>query len=56
MALVGIVIHKPIAAVENGGVVDEVQVARPGGELELGGARDGLNGIESLPLLAVEDG
>lgn len=52
--LVGLVIHEAVAAVQDGRVVDEVEVARLRRKLKLKRTRDGLDGLESLDLLAVE--
>lgn len=49
-------IDETVPAVQDREVVDEVHVAGLGGELELGGAGDGLNGVEGLNLLGVEGG
>lgn len=50
------IVDKPVAAVQHRQIVDEVDVTGLGGELELGGASDGFNGIQGFNLLSVEGG
>lgn len=54
VAFVIIIIHETISAVKDGGIVDEVDVAGLGSEVELCGTRNSFDGLQSFHLLAAQ--
>ena len=52
----GLTVHEPLSTVKDGQVVDEMHVASLGLDLELGGLRNRLDGIQRLLLLACQCG
>lgn len=52
----GLTVHKPLSAVKDGQVVDEMHVTSLGLDLELSGLRNRLDGIQCLLLLACQRG